>query len=302
MVVSSSSSEDILKARVICPKCQKSEYIEISRELLKRSGKGLTTILIPKDLICEHSFQIFVDRNGAVRGYETPDYELTFSPMEEEEEKTFEIGDKSILEVLFSILDEEIFYKTIRTIFLGGNVYCITDQKYLKENLKNFLQRIFGDYCTEIFVVNTKEYNEFYRKRVYASSEKLSFVFNMDINVIVKQIYKDTFFHKEKFNLEKSIFQKFLDKGTIIGKEDKISAELSTTIMGALKTLEGIMERIKARKIKNKKELEDYFKKKTNIKTNFEILDLILKNRFKFDSMRHFLKVDEKLNKINSIF
>ena len=59
---------------IICPICNFKKSINIPHDILKKSG--LTTISVPKDTICDHHFQIFVDQDFKVRGYQKVDFEL----------------------------------------------------------------------------------------------------------------------------------------------------------------------------------------------------------------------------------
>ncbi|MFX1363636.1 MAG: Rab family GTPase [Promethearchaeota archaeon] len=58
-----------------CPTCKATKEIKISTSIINKA-KGLSTISIQKDQICEHHFQAFVDKNFIVRGYQKVDYEL----------------------------------------------------------------------------------------------------------------------------------------------------------------------------------------------------------------------------------
>ncbi|MFW9943136.1 MAG: hypothetical protein ACFFFT_19010, partial [Candidatus Thorarchaeota archaeon] len=63
------------KIQIICPICKTRDLIGVpKRELNKNSH--LTTISIQKGLICPHHFQVFVDKNLQIRGYQKVDFEL----------------------------------------------------------------------------------------------------------------------------------------------------------------------------------------------------------------------------------
>jgi len=186
----------------------------------------------------------------------------------------------------------------LRTIFLGGNIFCITNQVYLKNNLKNFLRKVFESYITEIFVINIQEYNEYYRMKVYSSIEKNSFVFNMDANVIIKQIFKEKIFKEDKFNLEKSL---------ILGvkkniKDEDICSYLNSKVKTIFITIEEIIKKIKSGDISNKKEIQNYFFQKTKIEISLDLIQEIMKNRFNFDLNKYLFNIDEKVDKIKSLF
>jgi hypothetical protein len=74
------NNEDFLKEiLIVCPRCKVNKKLKIPAKVINQS-KQLTTISIPSDLCCKHTFQAFVDKNFIVRGYQNVD--LAFSKME----------------------------------------------------------------------------------------------------------------------------------------------------------------------------------------------------------------------------
>ncbi|MGV9172006.1 MAG: hypothetical protein ACOC44_09525 [Promethearchaeia archaeon] len=65
--------EEIL---VVCPVCQEKKQLKIPARIVSES-KQLTTVSIPQGLHCDHTFQLFVDKNFKVRGYQKVDFELS---------------------------------------------------------------------------------------------------------------------------------------------------------------------------------------------------------------------------------
>jgi len=59
--------------KIICPDCKAQKPLEIP-EALYQENNNTTTISIPKDIVCEHHFQAFIDKQGKVRGYQKIDY------------------------------------------------------------------------------------------------------------------------------------------------------------------------------------------------------------------------------------
>ena len=70
------NDENLAKIQVICPHCKKSEFIKIPESIINESH-NVTTISIPMNFICEHSFQVFVDKNFVVRGYQRVDFDIS---------------------------------------------------------------------------------------------------------------------------------------------------------------------------------------------------------------------------------
>ena len=64
------------KIEVTCPICKTRDLIGIPEKQIKKSSH-LTTVSIQKGLICPHHFQLFIDRNMKIRGYQKVDFELT---------------------------------------------------------------------------------------------------------------------------------------------------------------------------------------------------------------------------------
>jgi hypothetical protein len=60
---------------VICPVCNSKKVIQIPKSIINQASQ-LTTISVPKDKVCQHHFQLFLDRNFSIRGYQKVDFQL----------------------------------------------------------------------------------------------------------------------------------------------------------------------------------------------------------------------------------
>ena len=60
---------------IICPICKKNKNVVIPKSIINEA-KLLTAVSIAKDIVCEHHFQAFVDKNYIVRGYQKIDFHL----------------------------------------------------------------------------------------------------------------------------------------------------------------------------------------------------------------------------------
>ena len=58
--------------------------VEVPTQVLAEKEAGLITINVPQQLICEHGFQVFVDRNGSIRGYQIVDLHLELKKVTDE--------------------------------------------------------------------------------------------------------------------------------------------------------------------------------------------------------------------------
>jgi hypothetical protein len=295
-------SEEKKKIHVVCPVCNSEDHILIPAMAIASTGKGLTSIFCPVDTICDHSFQIFVDNNGIVRGYETSDYELTFTPPEEPVEERLAVTDKGIIQIIKTIFGDEIFFKSLRSALNNDEIYCITEQEYLHDNLRPFFQKLFGIYCPEIVVCTMRDYNRTVRKTVYSSKHRQAFLFNADLTAIIKQ--PDHF--KERYRLEKFTLEESLLGMVDFDKQsdEEIIQVLHNTIVNVIELAVLLKNDVESKVIDNRRELERRLQKESGkkIKFDYSALDNILKQRFQIDVERIFLKVNEKIDKLKTLF
>jgi len=69
---------DLIDSKIItfvCPICKTKKDLRFPKSVVDQA-KNLTTISIPKDLICKHHFQAFIDKNYKIRGYQKVDFEF----------------------------------------------------------------------------------------------------------------------------------------------------------------------------------------------------------------------------------
>ncbi len=68
-----SQKELFEKILLRCPKCETQKRIKVPSKIITKSGTVIT-IGIPVGLICDHSFQAYVDKYSDVRGYQVVDF------------------------------------------------------------------------------------------------------------------------------------------------------------------------------------------------------------------------------------
>ena len=61
--------------QVICPVCKSKDVIQIPKSVINNATQ-LTTVSVPKGKICQHHFQLFLDKNFVIRGYQKVDFQL----------------------------------------------------------------------------------------------------------------------------------------------------------------------------------------------------------------------------------
>lgn len=147
-----------------CPSCQEPGKVNIPPDLLTKKSTGLVTVNVPKDFICEHAFQIFIDRNGKVRGYQNVDFQLEMRKEIKETVKSAlaELKRTDIsIQGIMSIITSNIFLRITKCSLLGIPITIISNNQLLNENLKVTFGEKFPDFAKTQFV-NELEYNEEY--------------------------------------------------------------------------------------------------------------------------------------------
>ncbi len=124
-------------------------------------ARHLTTISLPKGLVCDHHFQAFIDKNFAVRGYQKVDFEFE---NKEDQKKQADIQ-------LFSGSEDELFDHLILEGNYVGYRPNVKDTKDLKqksndskkhENKRN-LKEIYDEFW-EFIDDNNSEFKDFISK------------------------------------------------------------------------------------------------------------------------------------------
>jgi hypothetical protein len=70
--------------QVICPVCKSKKIIQVPKSIINQASQ-LTTISVPQGKVCQHHFQLFIDKNFSIRGYQKVDFQL--NPEERKKDK-----------------------------------------------------------------------------------------------------------------------------------------------------------------------------------------------------------------------
>ena len=146
------------KITCVCPECNTIKEISIPIAVIKE--EKLSHISIPRFLICEHTFQAFVDPNFKIRGYSRVDFEFTV-PQPKDELKSVSN------EINFVKFKQSISILSLSTIFYG----CFRDRglvliidyylKELKPDILKFFTYVFKDsFDFDIKIMTLEEYKQ----------------------------------------------------------------------------------------------------------------------------------------------
>ena len=89
------------EVKITCPVCKISKQLKFPKSVINEA-KQLTTISLPKGLVCDHHFQAFVDKNFSVRGYQKVDFEFETQKSNEPQDnlKLFKENEEELFENL----------------------------------------------------------------------------------------------------------------------------------------------------------------------------------------------------------
>ncbi len=179
----------------ICPKCNTKKAIAVPIDIMNK--EKLTTIYLPKKLICEHSFEAHIDINFVVRGYTAVDFEFTVP------QPTDEL-DQVVGKIDLEKIKQSVKISTIATVlygaFRGKKVLIIIDyyMKEIKEQILQYFSYVFTDsFNFYINLMTREEYDQ----------EKNSY---KDYIIVERnKIIRPKKFKESSIRSEKKIVQKF---------------------------------------------------------------------------------------------
>ena len=134
-----------------CPICNTQKRLRIPFNVIKQSLQ-LTTISIPPGLICNDSFQAFVDKNFKIRGYQKVDFDFSTiefyeKPLNESRQESniyyfrdLPISNK-IIELLRNFVDSNNVLGTAFFTIEGQIIYSSLSLKTLYHTIREFETR-----------------------------------------------------------------------------------------------------------------------------------------------------------------
>ena len=264
---------------VRCPACSKIGNVDVEQELIDQSTRGLTVVNIPSNLICEHSFVAYVDKNRDIRDYILCDFLIDTPQIElEVESKKPQIRSREEFDVDIIKLNlyPMLLVNILRGVVLKKKILIVIDNDFLRGYIQQFLLVIFDEtFSHEIVLLSRKTY-----KRIKKEYKNYLIVENSSI---IQD--KDKILNPKKLKIEKNIVQKFfVDNGSkasliIIKNEIKKIFILSKKIIEFKDSLED-EKRI------DSKMLLDYFQSELDIKIQIPYLNYL------FEIVRNYFQVD----------
>jgi hypothetical protein len=167
------------KLQIVCPICKTRDLIGVPKRELDKSSH-LTTISIHKGLICPHHFQVFVDKNLQIRGYQKVDFELSDENSKKLRNgvKAFNQNEKEEKEVFKNLGKDANILKSIDTVKKVEEIKVGDKRKTLKEIYDEFWEFIEED-------------NEIFQKFILNDKRRQDNLNNLNFNEIYNHLEVD---------------------------------------------------------------------------------------------------------------
>ena len=268
---------------VRCPACNKIGNVAVEQELIDQSIRGLTVVNIPSNLICEHSFVAYVDKNRDIRDYilcdfliDTPQIELEL----ESKKPQIRAHEDFDVDIIKLNLYPMLLVNILRGVFFKKKVLIVIDNEFLRGYIQQFLVVIFDEtFSHDIILLSRKTY-------IRIKKEYKNYII-VENSTIIQD--KDKILNPKKLKIEKNIVQKFfVDNGSkasliIIKNEIKKNFILSKKIIE-------FKDNLKAEQRIDSKMLLDYFQSELDIKIQIPYLKYLL------EIVRNYFQVDIEIS------
>lgn len=225
----------MVNLEVRCPTCSQRGKIEVSEEEVKNTTKGLYAVNVSENIVCDHSFVVYVDKNLAVRDSFMADFQIDLpsSTSKQEIDKDVSIGSESIDVTLLRMnFTASMLAYILKAIIRKKNIIIISEKDFLHEHLSNFIKYI----CSESFEVK----HEIIHLNDYDNKDHGNHIV-IQGNEVMKD--DDNIFSSKQIKVERTIIQTFLNEidpiaGMIFLKNElKRIYQLSETILDMIKNL-----------------------------------------------------------------
>lgn len=257
------------QANIQCPICQKKGKLDVPEELLKNAERGLLAINISEDIICEHSFMAYVDKNLAVRDYFVADFKVEIpqlSTIEKVQHTTIPEKDIKEMDLIKLYLHAISIAYLMKSILIKQKIVLIFEQKFLYNHIFNFVNYITQDsFEVNLLIMTMEEYN--------ANKKKYKDAFVINSTNVIRNPKK---INLKKLNVEKQIIKDFLSRidlnyaYIVLKNEFQKAYELSKSMVSLIE------EERKTKKTFNILEIKLNVEKEYNIKINKLYLNFLI--------------------------
>jgi hypothetical protein len=256
-----------MKIQVKCPKCSTVGYINVEKRKLDDIQTGIIAVEISKNLICEHFFVVYIDRNGDIRNYCVADFELPKQKAVDIGRKTDENFEEMDIYLIKMNIYPSILTYIVKSIVLHKKILIISENTVLDSHIRHFFQYITQDsFELDLSVMNLENYQN--------NNKSIDYDIIFKGNKIIKQ--SSTELILKNLTIEEKIVQRFLEESDvktgllILKNEIKKLYEISKYIIQIIKE-----SKTKEKKKINPQKIIKTIEKKYNALISTEYLEFI---------------------------
>ncbi|MFX1273426.1 MAG: hypothetical protein ACFFBP_15435 [Promethearchaeota archaeon] len=139
-----SSDEHSVKITIYCPICKTMGQVRIEKNIVTMSDKGVTAVNVAENLICEHSFVTYIDKNLDIRDSFVCDFRIEIPQIGVPEIETQDTKLNFDLSIVKINLIPSVLARIIRAVLMGEKIVFISEQEFLNGHYIRFLEYVFG--------------------------------------------------------------------------------------------------------------------------------------------------------------
>ena len=148
--------------QLTCPSCKRKGNVEISDEAIKNVSRGLLAVNVASEIVCDHTFIAYVDKNLSVRDYFIADFQIEIPELDSfkvNEAKEIIAKDTLNLDVIKLNISANLITHVLKSIFYNKKITIISDLSFLNDHILTFFtQLIDGSFDAYISVISENEY------------------------------------------------------------------------------------------------------------------------------------------------
>jgi len=197
-----------IKVKIICPLCKKEKELFIPLNSIKTS-KTLTTVSIPPGFCCEHHFQVYLDKNFHIRGYQKVDILLDeiklIDGLDFDDSKVSLLDEKEI-KLIKNLFPTIVYVYIFKAILLKKKIIVISEELdnldiKLLDNFLDIITHNLFNYNVKIINDKSFELNKLMEETILIQDLKIKGIKNFGKNIKVINSIIAEFYEKKENTL-----------------------------------------------------------------------------------------------------
>ena len=192
-----------IKIEVRCPACNRRGQMRVEENIISKSERGITAVNVAENLVCEHSFIVYVDKNLAIRDSFICDFKIELPEIILEESKTVEpssLAKKYDIDVIkYNLMPSFVIY-VLKCILMAKKIALLSEDDFVSKSRIAFFKYITEESFNLELITLTKD--DFKKDK-----KKYKDYIVLDGNQIIQD--KEKIINLKKLNFESTIVQKY---------------------------------------------------------------------------------------------